>query len=380
MTDRNEPDLTGHLTFDGDAGAGRSKWIAIGLALLLTLWMGSGFVFPSEGADETVDDPVSQRVAVAVMPSVAEDVTLMLSAEGQSMPDRITGIRAEAGGQITDVRVARGDFVDAGQELGRIDATTTRAQLLQAQTSLQQANRDFDNAIALQVRGIATEDRVTQARAAQAAAEAAVVAAQEQLDNTVIRAPFPGRLNDLTLDVGEFVSPGDVVAEVVDNDPLTVMIQVPQIALSRIEKGQLADVQFITGETRTGRVGFIGNNADQQTRTFRVEIEVENPDSVMPAGLSARVTIPTGQARGHFISPAILSLGTDGALGVKTVAEDQSVAFSPVDIVRAQTDGIWVTGLDDKADIITVGQGFVNAGDMVDPRVQPMKETAEAGQ
>ncbi len=380
MKDDNKPDLTGRLTFAGDAGAGRSKWIAIALALLLIGWMGSGFVLPSQEPQDTAAQTASRLVTVAVMPSTADDVTLVLTAEGQSIPDRATGIRAEAGGQITDVLVARGDFVTAGQEIGRIDAETTRAQFLQAQTSLDQATRDFDNAVALQVRGIATEDRVTQARAAKAAAEAAVVAAQEQLDNTIIRAPFAGRLNDLTLDVGEFVSNNDVVAEVVDNDPLTVVIQVPQVALSRIEKGQMAEVQFITGETRMGNVGFIGSNADQQTRTFRVEVQVENPDSVMPAGLSARVSIPTGQARGHFVSPAILSLGINGELGIKMVEEDDKVAFRPIEIVRAQPDGIWITGLSETADIITVGQGFVSAGDRVDPRPVAPQATAEANQ
>ncbi|MDP5359401.1 MAG: efflux RND transporter periplasmic adaptor subunit, partial [Paracoccaceae bacterium] len=163
-------------------------------------------------------------------------------------------------------------------------------------------------------------------------------------------------------------------------DPLTVVIQVPQQALSRIKTGQTAEVQFITGEERSGTVGFIGSNADQQTRTFRVEVTVDNPDSTMPAGLSARIAIPTGQARGHFISPAILSLGTNGDLGIKTVEPDNTVAFAPVQIVRAQTDGVWVTGLRETASIITVGQGFVNAGDVVDPRPIAADLTADISQ
>jgi len=190
----------------------------------------------------------------------------------------------------------------------------------------------------------------------------------ELLDNTIIRAPFAGRLNDMTLDVGEFVNPGDMVAEVLDNDPLAIVVQVPQQALARLVKGQPANVSFITGQDRAGTVGFIGNNADSQTRTFRVELMVDNPDSEMPAGLSARVAIPTGQARGHFISPAILSLGTDGSLGIKMVDAENRVTFSQIEIVRAQTDGIWVTGLPEEANVITVGQGFVNEGDIVDPR------------
>ena len=370
MSTETAPDLTGQLRFENDKGAGRSKWVAVLLALLLVGWMGSGYIFPeAEDAPVAEAEDDTRAISVAVLPSQAQDVQLVLSAEGQSEPDRASRIAAEAAGRIVSVSAERGDLVEAGAELGRIDPTTFEARLTQAESQLEQANRDLETATALQERGVATEDRVSQARAAQAAAEAALTAAQEQLENTIIRAPFAGRLNDLTLDEGEFVDAGDPVAEVLDNDPLTVVIQVPQQALSRIETGQQAQVQFITGEERIGRVSFIGGNADQQTRTFRVEVAVDNPESLMPAGLSARIVLPTGEARGHFISPAILSLGTNGDLGIKTVGEDNRVVFSPVEIVRAQTDGIWVAGLPETADIITVGQGFVNAGDLVNPQV-----------
>jgi len=382
MAGDTAPDLTGKLTFESEKGAGRSKWIALLLMLLLVGWMGSGYLTQAEveEASATADTPQEQAISVAVLPSVAQDVELVLSAEGQSEPDRVSLVQAEATGQVISVGAERGDLVQAGQELGRLDAQTVEAQVEQAETQLEQAIRDFDNALELQERGIATEDRVTMARANRASAQAALTAAREQLNNTVIRAPFAGRLNDLTLDEGEFVDIGDPVAEVLDNDPLTVVVQVPQQALSRIETGQPAQVQFITGQERLGTVSFIGGNADQQTRTFRVEVTVENPQSEMPAGLSARVVLPTGTARGHFISPAILSLGTSGELGIKTVDDENRVAFSLVTIVRAQTDGIWVTGLPETADIITVGQGFVQAGDLVAPQVEGAALQAELDQ
>jgi len=371
------PDQTGKLQFDTDRGASRSKWIAGLLALALIGWMGSGVILPSADPDAgVVADAPDRAVSVAVMDSVAQDVPLVLTAEGQSIPDRAATVRAKADGQIASVAVSRGDLVTAGQEIARIDAGIAEAQLVQAQTQLAQAQRDYDNALALQDRGVATEDRVSQARAARAAAEAAVTSAQDRLDNTIVTAPFAGRLNDLTVNLGESVENGMVVAEVLDNDPLTVVVQVPQQALSRLQTGQDAQVSFITGEQKAGTIAFIGANADRQTRTFRVEIIVDNPDSVMPAGLSARVSMPTGQARGHFVSPAVLSLGTNGELGVKTVDADNRVVFSTVQIVRAQTDGIWIAGLPEQARIITVGQGFVNQGDHVEPRAPTQDQTA----
>ena len=374
------PDLNGQLKFEDDKGAGRSKWLAALFAIVLVGWMGSGYIIPSHPVEEPADEPAARAIAVAVMTSTAQDIDLVLISEGQSIPDRATNIAAKVGGEVLSVSVGRGDLVATGQEIGRLDAATIEAQLVQAQTQLDQATSDLEKSTSLQKSGITTEDRVLQARAAKASAEAAVAAAQEQLANTVIRAPFAGRLNDMTLDEGEFVNSGDVVAEVLDNNPLSIVVQVPQQALSRLEKGQTAKVSFITGEVRNGTVAFIGANADSQTRTFRVEVTVDNPDSEMPAGLSARIAIPTGKARGHFISPAILSLGTDGELGIKTVTDGNVVEFAPVSIVRAQTDGIWVTGLPETAEIITVGQGFVNAGDTVDPRPADTPVATEVAQ
>ena len=108
--------------------------------------------------------------------------------------------------------------------------------------------------------------------------------------------------------------------------------------------------------------------AAADTRTFLAEVEVANADGKVPAGISAQVRIPTGEVSAHFLSPAILSLGTDGTLGIKTVADGDTVVFTPITIVRAQTDGIWVTGLPDASRIITVGQGYVNDGEVVAPQ------------
>lgn len=93
-----------------------------------------------------------------------------------------------------------------------------------------------------------------------------------------------------------------------------------------------------------------------------------NQDSAIPAGISAEVIIPTGKVTAHFLSPSIVSLNTDGVPGVKTVDSENVVVFHPIDeVVKAQIDGIWVIGLPDTVDIITVGQGFVNIGETVTP-------------
>ncbi|WP_371056617.1 efflux RND transporter periplasmic adaptor subunit [Rhodosalinus sp. K401] len=365
------------LRFDDDPGSRRSKWLAALLVVALVAWMGSGYLLPGSSGDEAAApgrDAAPEAVSVAVRASRAESVTTVFVAEGEGVPERDTQVRAETSGSVAEVPVRKGADVRAGDVIARIAPAQREADLARAEEELARARRDYENAETLLERGVATVDRVAETRAALAAAEAQLASAREALRDTAIRAPFDGRLEALTVESGEFVQAGGAVARVVDLDPLTVTVRVPQQILAGVQTDQAAEVRFITGETRPGTVSFVAAAADAETRTFAAEIEVENADGAIPAGLSARVRVPTGEVEAHFLSPAILSLDPDGRLGVKVVEEDDRVAFHPVEIVRAETDGVWVSGLPAEARIITVGQGFVNAGEKVAPR--PESEAA----
>lgn len=373
MSNSNSPQT---LDFTSERGATRSTWIALALVIAIIGWMGSGLVLPAPVEDAPVVVDKISLVAVAVTPSTAENVTKFFSAEGQALPDRETSIRAETTGSIREVLVSKGDTVMAGDIIARFDIVQNEADLNRAQEELVRAQREFDNAEALVGRGVATNDRLSQARATLASAQASVTSAQKAFENSEITAAFGGRVEALDVNTGEFVAAGSEIGRIVDNTPLTVTIQVPQQSLRNIVAGAKADVTFITGEELTGTVDFVGTSADAATRTFLAEITVENDDGAVPAGVSAQIRIPIGDTTAHFLSPAILSLGTDGTLGVKTVDADNTVVFTAVTIERAQTDGVWVSGLPDAVDIITIGQGYVNNGETVDPKSET--ELAEA--
>lgn len=367
------------LTFKSDTGSTRSKWVAGGLAVAIIGWMGSGYILPSRDTAPIAAGPtVRKAVSVAVRPSVAETVEQVFVAEGQAIPARDTAIRAETSGQISELLVDKGAELTAGQVIARFDTAARQSDLLRAKEELRRAQREFDNASTLVERGVATVDRVAQARATLAAAEASVSSAEEAINDTEITAPFAGRLETLDINMREFVSTGTDIGRIVDNTPLTIRIQIPQQSLRDIKVGQSAEVGFITGTTATGKVKFIGTSADAETRTFLAEIEVANEDRAIPAGISAQLRIATGELTAHFVSPAILSLDTDGTLGIKTVSDQNTVEFHRVDIVRAQTDGIWVSGLPDETRIISIGQGFVNDGETVDPQTDGDDSLANA--
>ncbi|MDG4650396.1 efflux RND transporter periplasmic adaptor subunit [Roseibacterium sp. SDUM158017] len=352
-----------------DRGASRSTWIATGITLAIVLWMASGIVFPSEAPQGPGADAPAP-VAVAVERSQARSVTLIFNAEGQALPDRDTLIRAEASGDVAEVFVSLGDTVEEGAQIGRLRSEAAEANLAQARQELAAARRDLENAETLLERGVATVDRLQQTRTAFTQAQSRLTAAEEAVSNNVITAPFAGRIEALDIDPGEFVQLGAQVGRIVDITPLTVAFQVPQQALNRLSSGQTATVTFITGEVREGTVTFVGGAAASATRTFTAEISIPNPDGAIAAGISAEIAIPTNEVMAHFVSPSLVSLDADGRLGVKTVDDADVVHFYPIEIVRAEIDGIWVTGLPETARLITVGQGFVGDGETVRPQTQ----------
>ncbi len=380
---KTPPETRKTLTFESDKASSRSRWVAGGLAVAIIGWMGSGYILPSADPAQTSTKPAAPKpVTVAVRRLVAESVEQVFVAEGQALPDRDTMIRAETSGQIAELLVDKGAVLEAGQVIARFDTDARTSDLARATEELSRARREFDNATSLVERGVATADRVAQARADLASAEAGVSAAEQAIENTEVRAPFAGRLETLEIDTREFISTGADIGRIVDNTPLTIRIQIPQQSLSDIKTGLPADVSFITGAVATGTVTFVGTSADTETRTFLAEVEVPNEGGDVPAGISARLRIPTGSATAHFVSPAILSLDTGGTLGIKTVNDSDVVEFHEITIVRAQTDGIWVAGLPDEARIISIGQGFVNDGEAADPQVdeQGAMPAPEAGQ
>ncbi len=369
------PGEGGDVDRDGEAPAGegggprrrgRSRWVALALVLALAGWMASGIVTRTGESGPAVERArAPEPFLVEVSRSVAGTVERTLVIEGNVEPDLSAPVRAQAGGVVDAVLVDRGERVAAGDVVVRIAPAERQARLAQARAELERATQDYEAAARLRERGFATERRVDEAAATLAAARAAVRQAEERLEDLQVRAPAAGTVDRIEVDPGEVVQPGEEVARVVDTDPLVVDVRVPQQSISGVRTGMDAVVAFVTGEVREGLVTFVAETADSATRTFEVEIRVPNPDRDVPAGISAEVALPLGEETAHFVSPAILSLGPEGLLGIKAVDEDGRVAFHRIRLVKAQTQGIWVGGLPDTLDVITVGQGFVTAGQPV---------------
>ena len=129
--------------------------------------------------------------------------------------------------------------------------------------------------------------------------------------------------------------------------------------------GQDVQIELITGESINGKLSFVSKSASPQTKTFRVESEISNSKGLIKDGITSTITIKTDPILSHKISPSILDLDDSGNIGVKILTSENIVKFIPIFIVEDLEDGLWISGIPEKVDLIVKGHGFVEDGQKI---------------
>jgi len=361
----------------------RSTLLAIAIVILLGLWLWSGSETPLQSADEAQDETTrsQQLMKVQYRDSVAEDIDRVVVVQGQLEPFRTIELRAETEGRITTVAVQKGKRVTTGALLLSIEPGERKARLAEAVSLKRQRESHLAGLKRLGKSNLSSENALREAEAELAAADARLASIQIDISRTQIRAPSPSVVNERHVEIGELVKHGDSVITLVDSQRLLATAQAPQLAAGSFKPGQTISITTASKQQLVGRITFISSVADEATRSFRIEAEIDNSDQRVAAGMSATLAIPTATVRAHFISPAHLTLGRGGEIGVYAIEEDNRVKFFPVQLLRNDADGTWITGLPDSLRIVTLGQGFLTEGQQVVPvteaTIQPATDSEE---
>lgn len=239
-----------------------------------------------------------------------------------------------------------------------------------APVELAQLKADYENA-RVQLAKIETaqnyrsELEVAQNMARVEAARASLAALETQLEDSTIRSPVSGLLETLHVEKGERMRRDAAAATILGMDTLSVIVAVPQNDIAQISVGDMVDVKIAGAGTNRGKVTKIASRSNQATRTFDVEVSVQNKDRKLRGGVTVEATIDVGTIAAFGLSPAHLSVSSDGSLFAK-ISVDGIVQKIDVNMVRSGGEKVFVSGLPDGAIVLTVGQAFVEAGDNVD--------------
>lgn len=357
--DRNQPEFWRRMK-------PRYQW-ASAIAILVTLWIGSGFITGTKSnvsdASADVKADATPRVQVALLNASERNATITVHGRTQALHS--VDVKSEVEGVVQALHFEKGDHVKKGDVLCEIKVNDRLAKLDQARAMVAQTAKQHEVDLKLAADGFRSKTQVAQSAAALEAARASQRTMTINLDNTKMRAPFDGFVDDRYADVGDYMRVGDKCALIIAPEPFLAVGTVTEQEVGQIHIGDPATATLVTGEIVNGKVRFVANKADDITRAFRVEVELPNTENKLRDGVSADIRIPVRELKAQKISPGILVLDDNGTVGVRTV-DKGIVHFVPVHIVSDGPDGMWVSGLPTRVTVITVGQEFVNDGERVE--------------
>ncbi len=186
------------------------------------------------------------------------------------------------------------------------------------------------------------------------------------IKNTNILAPFNGIITEKFIEISDYVTPGNILLTIVSLDPIKVQGYLSEFDINKVKSNTKTIIENSNGVRKEGKITFISPSAETSTRTFEITIEADNSDLAYKSGITTSIIIEGSKLEAHKIPPSILTLQDDGIVGVKALSKENIVIFYPIVKVKDTVNGMWVSGLPNKVNLITSGQEYVTIGQLIE--------------
>lgn len=361
-------------------------WLLL-LALLASFSMINGCSSSEQAAQET---ELTVEVAVAQNQYIARTARYSGKIRGANEAP----VTAKIPGRVTQILVQPGDQVTKGQTLVVLDSTdiqaalkqaeaaeaAARAQMVSNQLQLENARINYERMQKLHEAGAIADSALEAARlqyetlqsgaveASVAAAEAARISLQDQLNNCNLTAPISGTVGSITVSLGDTASPQSPVAYVSDTTRLQVEVQVSEADVNFIENGSKVNVYIssLSSQPFAGTVISVDRMAGPMNRKFTVRVGLDKPEPQMRPGMFAEVVLATEEAENTLCVPieAVIARGEKSV--VYTV--DAENRARPIEVSTGIANDRLIQildGLEAGTPVITKGNTLVSDGTLV---------------
>ena len=210
-------------------------------------------------------EPVPFRHQINIRGSVASRKNVMIS--------------AEAMGRIESVRVREGQNVSKGQVLITLDADIVRNNIAELKTALELATTIYEKQERLWSKNIGTEIQYLEAKNNKESLERQLATANSQLSQSIVKAPFSGRIDDLPAKLGEMAQPGSQLIRMVSPEAMYVEADISERFLGAFQPGDSVRLHFpIQDKTYVSTITAVGQVINPDNRTFRIETALNKTD------------------------------------------------------------------------------------------------------
>jgi len=331
--------------------------------------IGSAALDPSSETPK-VEEPVAAapskalRTVAVLTPDFIEH-NRIIRISGVTAPDKRTTLATRSAGILGELKMKKGDRVEAGDVVLVLDGAEKQSMVETAKALLDQRQKEADNIERLVKEGITPTTQIDSARSALASARSQLEAAEADIDRLTVIAPFSGVIDQVMVEEGAWLPSGEAVAVLLQLDPVVALGEVSEREIAHVNVGREADIRLISGEIVSGKVRHVSLEATAGTRTFPIEIAIANPDNKVPAGMTAEIMIKSEAVTAVRLPRSVVTLDASGNLGLRILKADNTVGFVPIDLIDDTPEGLLLSGVPLDAKIIVAGQDLVSDGEAV---------------
>jgi RND family efflux transporter MFP subunit len=295
-----------------------------------------------------------RQTPVSVAPVEERKIAPTIELVGTVEPVRRSTVAAQTPGAIREILVEEGDFIETGTALAVLDATELKIQietLTSARSELkslhEESRKSLERSKKLHDKGRISEEEYQEDHHAEQAlqfrveaADGAVRRQKDRLDKTTIRAPFNGVIARKHAEIGEWVDQGGPIADILDLDTVHVVLDLPEQYAVDIDSEAPVRVRTTRATPSTGKIIAVIPDADPQSHTLPVKVQIDNRDRQLHAGMFVRATVKLRGQESALLVPkdALVSRGPASSVFVVHDGSAQEVA-----VERGIEDGALVS-------------------------------------
>jgi membrane fusion protein (multidrug efflux system) len=338
--------------------------IIVLLALAATL-AGCGVGEASVSDDETIR--AATPVPVQVAQPFRDDIFATYTSTATIASDQDAPVVARIAGEVIELLVEEGQFVEEGQVLARLDAERLRLQMLAAKANLDQARNEVRRNIDLNRRGLISASTFDNLEFDLAALQATYELRKLEYGYSHIRAPIAGVVAVREIKPGQHLAINDVAFRITDTSELIAYLQIPQAELAKFQAGHAASIEVaaMPGDSFAAKIARISPTIDTRNGTFRATAIIDNKAGNLAPGMFGRFTIAYEEHANALVVPAAALLDEDDESAVYIVTDGEVVRR--VVQIGVETDGKVeiLDGLNEDDVIVVVGHSSLRDGSKV---------------
>jgi RND family efflux transporter MFP subunit len=348
--------------------------VILGILALLII-VGLGYWLSGLHATKSEDNAKFVAVVKVTRGDLARSVTI----SGEMKPYQEIDLHAKVAGYLKFLTVDIGDQVKAGEVIAKIDTDELKADFDNATAAYKDAKLNYDrlNEVIQKQPGLLAQQDVDNAQAAYDQAKANMERAQTFMDYATITVPFDGVVTNRYADPGAMIQASGSndrqtmpVVQIAENDRLRLDFPVPEPDVPFIKVGMPMDVTIAaTGQKITGKVSRATNLVDNDTRTMRTEVDVDNHDLRLTPGMYAYVNLNLENKKDVLTLP-IQAVSLSGNPNVWKINDKNEIEEQPITVGLQTADKIEILGGLKEGDQVVYGsREMVNIGMKVKPKL-----------